>query len=382
MNVSRGTFIVFMAGIYIHIPFCYSRCGYCDFYKTTDLSLIENYIFSLKREIEYRSKTFNYLIETIYFGGGTPSLLPTFFWENIINTISKKFKISDNPEITIECNPDDLDFAYLTNLHEIGFNRISLGVQSLLDEDLKIMNRRHDVKQALEVVEQAASTGFDNIGVDIIYGLPWSNSKLFSENLRRFLQLPVNHFSAYHLTIEKGTAFHKRKEEGRLKELDDTQSFRQYEILCNEMSFRGIDHYEVSNFCYPEFYSRHNSSYWKGIPYIGFGAGAHSYENNRRFWNKTDLNLYNSEKFDDIHEEEILSLSDLFNEQIMLGLRTKWGVDLINCENQFGQFYESFLKTMQKWSRGGVLYIESNHLKCYEKKWFIVDKVIEDFIIV
>ena len=369
-----------MAGIYIHIPFCYSRCGYCDFYKTTDLLLIENYINSLKNEIELRSKTFDYIIETIYFGGGTPSLLSPFFLEKIVDVICKNFKICDNPEITIECNPDDLNFDYLENLRKIGFNRISLGVQSLLDEDLVIMKRRHNVNQAMKVIDQSVSVGFDNIGVDLIYGLPWNDQKLFSENLKRFLELPIRHLSAYHLTIEKGTAFYKKKAAGQLKELDDAESYSQYQILCEAAKLRGMAHYEVSNFCYPDFYSRHNSSYWKGIPYLGFGAGAHSYIDNRRFWNKADLNLYNSGKFSEICEEEILSTVDLFNEQIMLGLRTKWGVDIKRCEEKFPQFSANFHKMAKKWCSREALYVEADYLKCREEKWFIVDRIIEDFI--
>jgi len=339
--------------------------------------LIENYIQSLKNELNYRAESFCFPIKTIYFGGGTPSLLKTNQIEEIILTIFEKYDVLPNPEITCECNPDDLNFEYLKKLREVGINRLNIGIQSFLDNDLQFMNRRHNAKQALDAVEQSIKAGFDNIGVDMIYGLPWNNQKSFSENLKKFADLPVQHLSAYHLTIEKDTPFSKRN----IKELDDTESFRQYKLLCETMNNKGMIHYEVSNFCLPDFHSKHNSSNWEGKPYLGIGAGAHSFYKGKRFWNKQDISIYKSDNFNFVREEEILTENNKFNELIMLRLRTYKGIDLSKTETEFQQFFKNFMKTAKKWQENGVLYVENNHLKCREEKWFIIDKVISDFVV-
>lgn len=361
-----------MAGIYIHIPFCISRCGYCDFYSTTDLNLIEKYIQSIKKEISYCTDSFRFPVGTIYFGGGTPSLLKISQIEDIISTIYKNFDVLQNPEITCECNPDDLNLNYLKNIKKTGINRLSIGIQSLSDEDLKIMRRRHNAKQAIESVEQSIKAGFKNISLDFIYGLPWGSQKSFSENLKKFAALPVQHLSAYHLSIEKGTPFFNQK----MNELEDTESFRQYLLLCETLIKSGMIHYEVSNFCLPDFHSQHNSSYWQRKPYLGLGAGAHSCYSDMRSWNKQNIELYISDNFDFVCEYETLSEKNLFNEKIMLGLRTKEGIDLKKLEDDFKKYFRDFIKTAKKWVDKGVLFIENNHLICREEKWFIVDGVI------
>ena len=327
--------------------------------------------------MNFRAETFLFPIETVYFGGGTPSLLISNQIEEIISAVFENYEVTTNPEITCECNPDDLSFDYLKNIREAGINRLSIGIQSFSDNDLQFMGRRHNSKQAFKAIERSIKAGFENIGVDMIYGLPCSNHKLFSENLKKFADLPVQHLSAYNLTIEKDTPFFKKN----LKELDDDESFRQYLILCETLKSRGMIHYEVSNFCKNGCHSQHNSSYWEGKPYLGIGAGSHSYYNGKRCWNKQDLRLYNSDNFNLIREEEILSETNKFNEQIMLGLRTRRGINLNQTETCFKSFFDDFIKTAIKWQDKGALYIENNHLICREEKWFIVDGVIEDFIV-
>jgi oxygen-independent coproporphyrinogen-3 oxidase len=332
----------------------------------------------MKNEIKYRKDLFQIPLETIYFGGGTPSLLKLTYFEELLSEIYFNFEILSDAEITCECNPDDLSLEFLENLKKTGINRLSIGVQSLSDNDLQIMGRRHTANQAIKAIEHSIKIGFENIGVDLIYGLPWSSQKTFSENLKKFADLPVQHLSAYHLTIEKETPFSKQF----LKELSDKESFKQYLLLCETMKNKNMEHYEVSNFCLSGFYSRHNSAYWQGIPYLGLGAGAHSFYNGKRYWNKQDIDLYNSENFDLACEEETLSKTNLFNEQIMLELRTNRGVDLKKTETDFPEYFEMFKSVADKWQGRGALYIENEHLKCYEVKWFIVDNIIEDFFIV
>jgi oxygen-independent coproporphyrinogen-3 oxidase len=332
----------------------------------------------LRNEIKYRKETFQFLVETVYFGGGTPSLLNIFQIEELISEIHRSFNLFNDIEITFECNPDDLSLEFLINLKKAGVNRLSIGIQSLSDKDLQIMRRRHNAIQGIAAVENSIKAGFENIGVDFIYGLPWSNQKSFAKNLKKIADLPVKHLSAYHLTIEKGTSFSKKFS----KELDDNKSLEQYLHLCETMGQKGMEHYEVSNFCLPHFYSRHNSAYWQRKPYLGIGAGAHSFYNNKRYWNKENIDLYNLENFDLVQENETLSKIDLFNEQIMLGLRTEQGVDLKKTEICFPEFLEMFKNVLNKWQSMEVLYIEKEHLKCYEKKWFIIDAIIEDFFIV
>ncbi len=370
-----------MAGLYVHIPFCFSRCGYCDFFKSTNLKAIPAFVDSLSKEIASNSHNFPFEVNTIYFGGGTPSLLSAKLLKVVLDLFYKHYNVSNDSEITIECNPDDLNPSYLDEIINIGFNRLSIGIQSFNDVDLVKMGRRHNANQGFRVIQGAVKAGFNNIGVDFIYGLPWSNRDSFLQNLDFFKNLPVQHISAYHLSIEKGTAFHKKKLMGQMKEINDSESLEQYLLLCNGLHQVGMDHYEVSNFSKPGCFSRHNSSYWKGVPYLGFGPGSHSYVNNKRFWNKAFLNHYLSGQFNLLYQEETLSNVDRYNEMIMLGLRACWGVDMERCRLEFADLYKFFLTLADKWCKRGLLYIEESHLKCREESWFQVDGIIEDFIV-
>ncbi|MCL2072790.1 MAG: radical SAM family heme chaperone HemW [Marinilabiliaceae bacterium] len=362
--------------MYIHIPFCFSRCNYCDYYKTTDLYLKKKYVESLISEIKYRSEQFKYPIETIFFGGGTPSLLEIYEVEKILSTIYNIFEVIPQAEVTFECNPDDLSIEYLTNIRSFGINRISIGIQSFSDNDLQIMGRRHNVKQAYKSIEMAFNAGFQNISADIIYGLPWNNIKLFKENLKQFISLKLPHFSAYHLEIETGTNFFNNK----MKKIDDSESFEQYMLLCDTMQNIGMQHYEVSNYCMVGYFSRHNFAYWQRKPYLGIGAGAHSFHENCRFFNPKDVALYNMQNFDEIIEEEVLNKKEIYNEHILLGLRIYEGVNINFIKNKFTEFYRNFNDTAKKWINKNVLFVEGDWLKCFEKQWIIIDRVIEDFI--
>jgi oxygen-independent coproporphyrinogen III oxidase len=370
-----------MAGLYVHIPFCYSRCGYCDFFKTTRLDQMPGFLESLSAEIVDRSVDFPDVVDTIYFGGGTPSLLKPEFLRDILEVIRGHYTVSLGAEITIECNPDDVTPSYLTALLSMGVNRLSLGFQSFKDEDLKIMGRRHNSKQSYDVLEAASQAGFENIGVDFIYGLPWSSRDSFLENLVVFKGLNVQHLSAYLLSIEKGTSFYKLKAQGGMTEIPDSASFDQYRLLCSAMQDAGFEHYEVSNFCKPGFMSRHNSAYWQGVPYLGFGPGSHSFDGRRRFWNDANLTAYVGKNFKRLHREEVLSRQDLFNERIMLGLRTARGVDTGSFGREFPEFFNPFNTSMNRWCNNGFLYLDGTVLKCYEENWFQVDGIIEDLII-
>jgi oxygen-independent coproporphyrinogen-3 oxidase len=370
-----------MAGLYIHIPFCYSRCGYCDFFKTTKLDSIPAFLGSLNHEIALRAASFPYKIDTIYFGGGTPSLIHPEFLNSILNSMQRYYEVSANPEITIECNPDDLSLSFLDGILDAGFNRLSIGIQSFNDVDLKMMDRRHNASQAFSVIDDARSAGFNNIGVDFIYGLPWSDLESFTTNIHNFTNLDVQHISAYHLTIEKGTAFYNQKQRGQINEMDDSKSLDQYNLLCQEFSRAGLDHYEVSNFCRDGYHSKHNSAYWNGVPYLGFGPGSHSFIEGKRFWNKADLKSYNSGNFNLLLREETLTNLDRYNEAIMLGLRTKWGVNIETIHHQFPDCVPHFTISMDKWCSNGALFLDQYFLKCHEKSWFQVDGIIEDFIL-
>ena len=371
-----------MAGVYLHIPFCFTLCGYCDFYKTTKLDKMDQFQNVLLMEMESRSVDFRCPIDTFYVGGGTPSLIAAGFYQKLFSLLHKNFNCSVNMECTIEVNPDDISEDYLHALKNAGFNRVSIGIQSFHEQDLRQMGRRHNAQQSMQAVALAHSCGFSNIGIDLIYGLPWSTEQFFEKNLQILKDLPIQHLSAYHLTIEKGTGFHRLKQSGKLTEIDDTRSLREYEMLCNKVEKMGMQHYEVSNFCLPGYESKHNSSYWNGVPYLGLGPGSHSFDGKKRRWNKSDLTLYNKGNLELIFEEEVLSEVDFFNEQVMLGLRTSKGISLTEMEIRFPHYYLDFLKRIDKWIHRNNLVVTNGFITCSESSWFVVDSIIEDLFVV
>jgi len=318
-----------MAGIYIHIPFCRRACHYCDFHFTTNLKNSDGIVDSILKEIEIQKEYLNQeSISTIYFGGGTPTLLPTVDLERIIDQISTYHSIKGDAEITVEANPEDLSIEKLSELRAIGVNRLSLGTQSFIDAELKWMNRMHRSTQAIEAIKNAQELGFDNISIDLIFGLPNQTKKDWEFNLDAALNLNVQHISSYGLTIEDKTVLSNRIKKGLEKHPDDKRSTEFFKMNMDVFPSNGFEHYEISNFAQEGFISKHNSSYWRGIPYLGLGPSAHSFNGKTRQWNVRSnaayvSNISNTKPYFEIEE---LTQTDQLNEQIMIGLRTKWGI--------------------------------------------------------
>lgn len=371
-----------MTGIYLHIPFCIQRCHYCDFFSSTHLELKKDFVDACIKEIELRS---NYLqgkeADTIYLGGGTPSLLDSKSLELIIEKLYSKLTISSDAEITIEANPDDLNKDVLKDLISVGFNRISIGVQSFRESDLKLMNRRHSADQALESIIMAKAAGFDNISMDLIYGIPNLSEEDWSDNLRRLKDLPVNHLSAYHLTIEPCTKFGKWQREGRLVEMKEESSLKQFQSLRKLSMEMGFEHYEISNFAKNQQYSRHNIKYWKGEWYLGIGPSAHSFNGTGRHWNPSALKEYIASYKDGhiITKEEIINNIDSRNELIMTRLRTIWGIDKADWDKlDHPQLWDDFVHECMKYINSADIIYEENTLKIDPESWFRADGIITD----
>lgn len=328
-----------MAGIYIHIPFCKQACHYCDFHFSTSLKYKDEMIEALVQEIDMRK---HYLgeepINTLYFGGGTPSLIPAKDIQKIVLSIYDKFEIAENLEFTLEANPDDLKKEQLKALHEIGVNRLSIGVQSFIDRDLIWMNRAHHKQEALDSIRRAQDIGIENISIDLIYGTPGLTDREWLDNIHQAIDLGVPHISSYALTVEKATALGNWVEKKKIQPMDEEQAATQFEILMEELSSNGFEHYEISNFAKPGHYSKHNSSYWEGSKYLGIGPSAHSFNKTSREWNVSNNQKYLSEIFSERlpSEREELKINDRFNEYLMVGFRTAKGVSTNYIENEFG----------------------------------------------
>ncbi|MGQ1785578.1 MULTISPECIES: radical SAM family heme chaperone HemW [unclassified Saccharicrinis] len=371
-----------MAGIYIHIPFCIQKCGYCDFYSLVRLTDKSDFVSALCKEIRERKNELNgEAIQTIYFGGGTPSLLQKKDFEKIINTLSINYDLSKLEEFTVEVNPDDINKEYVEDLSELGFNRLSLGVQSFNDRILAFMNRRHNAEEAVQAVQLSQNSGFDNISIDLIYGIPDMSAEEWENSIDKSLSLHVQHISAYHLTFEPGTVFYKKLKKNRIKEVDDKISAEQYSKLIHKLEKGGFQDYEISNFCKPGFESKHNSSYWSGSSYLGFGPSAHSYSGTTRRWNISDLKEYIGRVQNDeiCYEEETLSEKDIYNETIMLGLRTNKGVDLNSIYKMNTRFVDLFKETKSKNIILKNTFEQDGYLKMCKDKKILTDRIISDF---
>lgn len=375
-----------MSGIYIHIPFCRKRCHYCDFYKTTDFGQKFRLVKSLITELESRSPELaDDEIHTVYLGGGTPSVLQVDELHSLLNTIRKNYRLDNSAEITLEANPDDISETKLTALREIGYNRISIGIQSFADSDLKLMNRRHNSEQAIRAVEIVKNSGFQNISIDLIYGLPNQNLEEWERNVRMAVDLDVQHISAYHLTYHEGTVFYDQLKKGHLNELPDEISLQQFEILIDVLTKAGFEHYEISNFCKPGFYSQHNSSYWKGEKYLGIGPSAHSFDLKSRRWNVSSIGKYleGIENGKPVSEAEILSEQDRYNDYIITGLRTVWGVSGKFVLNTFPEIYfVHFQKIIKKYQDSGHILIQPEKVTLSREGLFISDQIMADFMMV
>lgn len=348
-----------MNGIYIHVPFCISKCAYCNFFSLASESKMNDYVETLKKEIIFRK---DYLggetVKTIYFGGGTPSLLPTKSIEEIINLIRKNFNIDDNPEITLEANPDTINKGKMSLLKQMGVNRISVGIQSFFDDDLQYLGRRHDSRHALQVMEDLKNVNFDKITLDLIYGIPTLTEEKWNKNLDTFFSTGISHLSAYALTVEPKTILGHKIKNGDLQDINEDNTIRHYEILIEKTKEQGFEHYEISNFAKENCRSQHNSIYWTDEKYLGLGPSAHSYDKTSRQWNVSNLTEYiklagNS---DNCFEKEILSKEDKYNEYVMTSLRTSWGCDINKIESDYGISYKNhFLKNIKKYLDSQVM---------------------------
>ena len=373
-----------MAGIYIHVPFCRSFCKYCDFYSITDESPKVDFVEAIIREAELRS---GYLegepVETIYFGGGTPSLLTVVQLKSILDTIRTKMKISGDPEITVEVNPDDVAEGYFASLKGIGVNRISLGVQSWDDKRLKYLGRRHNAAQSAEALGLVFSEGIKNVSVDLIFGVPGMTTADLKQDLEKTMSYPVTHISAYHLTIENGTRLAAMKEKGKLTETDEETSNAMFTLLGNLCRENGFIQYEISNFALEGFMSKHNSSYWKQVPYLGLGPSAHSFNRRSRQWNVSDVKTYISSVAGGSvpFEREELDRLTVFNEYVMTALRTMWGIDLAHVETFYDKELHDYLVNMSgKYIRYGMMKREKNTLVLTDQGKMISDNIIAELI--
>ncbi|OCB75573.1 coproporphyrinogen III oxidase [Flavobacterium piscis] len=370
-----------MSGIYIHIPFCKQACHYCDFHFSTSMKKKDDMVLALAKEIAMRKNEFSTeIIETIYFGGGTPSVLSNDEINFLISEVYKNYKVVENPEITLEANPDDLSTERIFELSKSPINRLSIGIQSFYEEDLKMMNRAHNSAEAINCLTEATKY-FDNISLDLIYGIPGLTDEMWKKNIETALSFGIPHISSYALTVEPKTALRKLIDTGKIAEPQDEVASNHFMILVESLQKNGFIHYELSNFGKEGYFSKNNSAYWLGKKYIGIGPSAHSYDGEKRGWNIANNSLYlKSIQNDELPiETEILTISDRYNEYIMTGLRTIWGVSLERIETEFGLEYLNYLKKQsQKFLDDDLLSIENNILKPTAKGKFLTDGIASD----
>ncbi|MHC5200847.1 radical SAM family heme chaperone HemW [Myroides sp. LJL119] len=370
-----------MAGIYIHIPFCKQACHYCDFHFSTSVKNAKGMLQALKKEITMRSNELgNDKLETIYFGGGTPSILEVGQINDLIQHVYQTFSVGDQVEITLEANPDDLDLQTIEKLAKSKVNRLSIGIQSFDQADLKMMNRAHNAQEALSCLKNAVQY-FDNISIDLIYGIPNMSNQRWLENILTVINLGIKHISCYALTVEQRTALHKLIEKGEIPNVREEEAHEHFQILVQTLKQNGYIHYELSNFSKPGFYSKNNSGYWLGRKYIGIGPSAHSFNGVQRSWNISNNNLYikSIENNELPSEKELLSISNRYNEYIMTGLRTIWGVDLLYIEENFGELYKDyFLKSSDKYLKNDMIANEQNRFVITHKGKFLSDGIASD----
>ena len=389
-----------MSGIYIHIPFCKQACHYCDFHFSTNLKKKEEMVLALAKEIEMRSHPITESIETIYFGGGTPSILSVEDLRFLIDSVYKNYNVIENSEITVEANPDDLnlDFARCDNnavsvraesrtifeaYKEIGINRLSIGIQSFFEDDLKMMNRAHNSEEAKKSLE-IATQYFDNISIDLIYGIPEMSNEKWLQNIEMALSFGVPHISSYALTVEPKTALHSFIQKGIIPQPDDEVAQEHFHLLVDKLSENGFIHYELSNFGKENYFSKNNSSYWLGKKYIGIGPSAHSYDGENRGWNISNNSLYiKSIQENKLPlETETLTKTDRYNEYIMTGLRTIWGVSLDRIEEEFGKTYLDYLNQQAaKFIEDHLLFVDDNILRTTKKGKFLSDGIASDLFL-
>jgi len=375
-----------MAGLYIHVPFCTKRCIYCDFFSNTEMKYKAPYVEAIIKEMSLRK---DYLegeeIETIYFGGGTPSQLSPSDFARIFEAIQQTFIVKRNAEITLEANPDDITEYSVKEFCKLPFNRVSMGVQSFNDNDLRFLNRRHDSHEAHRAVELWKENGIHNISIDLIYGLPGQTLEAWKTNVKEAINLNIPHISAYMLTYEKGTALYKMLQAGKIKPADDDLSLALFTTLINMLTTAGYIHYEISNFAKQGFFSQHNSSYWTGKKYLGLGPAAHSYNGKNRQWNIDSLPKYLEGIKNElpVTDGEILNLFTCYNDYIVTRMRTMWGIKLSDLQKLFGDNLKNyFFKAAQPYIKERLLIYNEDIIKLSERGIFVSDGIMSDLMYV
>lgn len=374
-----------MAGIYIHIPFCKSRCIYCGFYSTTLLDLRKKYINAVCHEMELRKNYIREPFSTIYLGGGTPSLLDEAELTKLFLYINNVYDVGRNAEITMECNPDDITPEFTNMLSHLPINRVSMGAQTFVDSRLRLLHRRHNSDEVKHAVKLLREAGIKNISIDLMFGFPDESLSQWKEDISAALALNIEHISAYSLMYEEDTPLWKMLDTGKVKEIDEELSLTMFKELVCQLTDAGYEHYEISNFARPGYRSRHNSSYWHQVPYIGLGAAAHSFDLNSRQWNVADLKLYIEEINNGIipMEREELDNDTTFNDIITTALRTSDGIDLNALETRLGKRYRNTLiSAAGKHLEQGLLEIRHDRLRLTAEGIFISDMVMSDLMIV
>lgn len=377
-----------MSGIYIHIPFCKKACHYCDFHFSISLKKKDEMVLALAKEIALRKSEFNddpefSGVETIYFGGGTPSILEIADIRLLIDTVYQNYKVIENPEITVEANPDDLTETRIIELSQNKINRLSIGIQSFFEDDLKLMNRAHNSTEAKKCLE-IATQYFDNISIDLIYGVPNMSNEKWLQNIETALSFNVPHISSYALTVEPKTALHTFIQKGIIPQPDDEVAQEHFHLLVDKLEENGFIHYELSNFGKTTYFSKNNSSYWLGKRYIGIGPSAHSYNGISRSWNISNNTLYLKSITENNlpSETEILTKTDRYNEYVMTGLRTIWGISLDRIEREFGKTYLDYLnKQSYNYIEDHFLFVDDNILRTTKIGKFLSDGIASDLFL-
>ena len=373
-----------MAGIYIHIPYCKKACHYCNFHFSTSLNSKNGFIGALLKEITLQKDYIrNTPVHTIYFGGGTPSLLSVDELKQILSTLNANFEIEQNAEITLEANPDDITFEKAAGWITSGINRLSIGVQSFFNEDLEWMNRAHNADQAKSGIQIIREAGFENFSIDLIYGTPTLSDEHWYENVHCAINLKVPHISSYALTVEPATTLAHLIKSKKIADVNTSQQATQFELLMKWMEAAGYEHYEISNFAKPQFRSRHNSAYWEGTPYLGLGPSAHSFNGNERQWNVSNNALYikSIESGQVPFEKEVLSSTQKLNEYIMTALRRKEGISLRYVRDRFNGSTDALLRSSLKYEAQGLLVNASDHLVLTSKGKLFADGIAADLFV-
>jgi oxygen-independent coproporphyrinogen III oxidase len=371
-----------MAGVYLHIPYCKVKCHYCDFHFSVQTDSKGRMVDSLVQEIEQQKAFFSLdtIVNTIYFGGGTPSIITPEELNLLIKQVYKNFAVSNKVEITVECNPDDLNEVKLRAYRDIGINRLSIGVQSFNDASLKEMNRAHTSEEAIRSIRMAQEIGFDNITIDLIYGVPNQTIADWEKELDQMNQLNIPHLSAYCLTIEPNTVFGHRKQKGDLALPTDREYLSFFNLLRKKTAEANMEHYEISNFAKSSYVSQHNSAYWRGKPYLGIGPSAHSFDGKNRSWNIANNFKYMAaiEKNESCRELEVLKTVDRFNDYLITRLRTKWGIDRAELNQISANYYADITPTLNQLLKDEKLMEEDGIINLTPKGLFISDAILED----